>query len=58
MQNNLLSIFNAITPDNIKNIPIIEDSMRIFIELLQENSPISSDIKLAVSEKTNSSISE
>ena len=58
MQNNLLSIFKAITPDNIKNIPLIEDSMRIFIELLAENSPISSDIKIALSEKTTNSIAE
>lgn len=58
MQNNLLSIFKAITPDNIKNIPLIEDSMRIFIELLQENSAISSDIKIALSEKTTDSIAE
>jgi hypothetical protein len=58
MQNNLLSIFKAITPDNIKDIPVIEDSMRIFIELLKENSPISSDIKIALSEETTSSIAE
>lgn len=58
MQNNLLSIFKAITPDNIKDIPVIEDGMRIFIELLYENSPISSDIKIALSEETTDSISE
>jgi hypothetical protein len=58
MQNNLLSIFKAITPDNIKDIPLIDDSMRIFIELLKENSPISSDIKIALSEETTDSIAE
>ena len=58
MQNNLLSIFKAITPDNIKDIPVIEDSMRIFIELLKENSPISSDIKIALSEETTPIIAE
>ncbi len=58
MQNNLLSIFKAITPDNIKNIPLIEDSSRIFIELLNEYSPISSDIKIALSEKTTPLISD
>ena len=58
MQNNLLSIFKAITPDNIKNIPVIEDSARIFIELLKENSSISSDIKIALSEQTTNNISE
>lgn len=58
MQNNLLSIFKAITPDNIKDIPVIEDSMRIFIELLKENSTISSDIKIVLSEETTDSIAE
>lgn len=58
MQNNLLSIFNAITPDNIKDIPVISDSMEIFIELLNEYSPISSDISIALSEQTTESISE
>lgn len=58
MQNNLLSIFKAITPDNIKNIKLIEDSMRIFIELLNENSSMSSDIKKVLSEQTTKTISE
>ena len=58
MQNNLLSIFKAITPDNIKDIPLIEDSMRIFIELLNENSPISADIKIALSENTTELIAD
>lgn len=58
MQNNLLSIFKAITPDNIKNIKLIEDSMRIFIELLNENSPMSSDIKKVLSEQTTNIISD
>lgn len=52
MQNNLLSIFNAITPDNIKGIPVIEDSIRIFIELLNEKSIISKDIMNVLSERT------
>ena len=58
MQNNLLSIFKAITPDNIKDIPLIEDSMKIFIELLNENSPISADIKIALSENTTELIAD
>lgn len=58
MQNKLLSIFNAITPDNIKDIKVISDSMNIFIELLSELSPISTDIHIALSEKTTESISE
>lgn len=58
MQSNILSIFKSITPDNIRDIPVIEDSMRIFIELLKENSSISSDIRIALSEETTDSISE
>lgn len=58
MQTQLLSIFKAITPDNIKNLPLILDSMEIFIELLSENSYISSDIKKALSEETTASIGE
>jgi hypothetical protein len=58
MQNDLLSIFKAITPDNIKDNPFIEDSMRIFIEVLNENSSISLDIKNMLSENTTESINE
>ncbi len=58
MQTQLLSIFKAITPDNIKNIKLISDSMEIFIELLLENSYISADIKEALSENTTKGISE
>lgn len=42
---NLKNIFNAITPENIKNIPLIQTAMDIFIENLEENSYISQDIK-------------
>lgn len=58
MQKNLLSIFNAITPDNIKDIPIIAESMQIFIELLEEYGKVSIDIKEALSENTTDAISE
>lgn len=58
MKNELFAIFKAITPDNIKNIPLIEDSMEIFIELLSENSYISSDIKRSLSERTTDTISD
>lgn len=58
MQKNLLSIFNAITPDNIKGIPVISESMQIFIELLEEYGKISIDIKEALSENTDDVISE
>lgn len=39
--NNLSSIFNAIIPENLKNTPAINDSVQIFIELLEENSKVS-----------------
>ena len=58
MKSELLAIFKAITPDNIKDLPLISDSMEIFIELLSENSYISSDVKSALSERTTDSISE
>jgi hypothetical protein len=41
---NLQNIFNAITPENIKNIPVVQDAMNIFIEILESNSAISKDI--------------
>ena len=58
MNNELLAIFKAITPDNIKDNKLISDSMKIFIELLSEHSFISKDIKLALSEHTTDSIEE
>lgn len=58
MQNELLSMFKAITPDNIKNLPIISDSMEIFIELLEQYSPISLNIKTSLSEDTTPKIEE
>jgi hypothetical protein len=39
------NIFNAITPDNIKDIPLIKEAITIFIETLIESSSISIDIK-------------
>ena len=58
MQNQMLSIFKALTPDNIKDLPVISDSVEIFIELLAENAKISKDIKIALSEDTTASIEE
>ena len=58
MNNELLAIFKAITPDNIKDNKLISDSMKIFIELLSEHSFISKDIKLALSQHTTDSIEE
>lgn len=58
MNNELLAIFKAITPDNIKDNKLISDSMKIFIELLSEYSFISKDIKIALSEHTTDSIEE
>lgn len=41
----LKQIFESITPENIKNIPLLKHAMDIFIENLEENSKISQDIK-------------
>lgn len=47
----LKQIFDSITPDNIKDLDIIRDAMDIFIENLENNSEISTDItKLFTSE--------
>lgn len=40
----LHEIFGAITPENIKNIPVLNAAMEIFIDNLNENSKISADI--------------
>lgn len=37
-------IFDAIVPDNIKNIPLVQKSLSIFIEMLNRNSAISQRI--------------
>lgn len=42
---NLQNIFDAITPDNIKDIPVIKDAMAVFIETLEELSKESIDIR-------------
>ena len=44
MNYNLKEIFKGITPDNIKDIPVIKDSMNIFIEVLEERAKQSIDI--------------
>lgn len=41
----LKQIFESITPENIKDIPLIRDAMDIFIDNLKQNSEISVDIK-------------
>lgn len=41
---NLREMFDAITPQNLKNIPLIDDAIDIFIEQLEEVSPIAIDI--------------
>lgn len=58
MTDKLMSIFEAITPDNIRDISVISDSMEIFIELLSEYSYISVDIHKALSENTTASLAE
>ena len=44
MNYNLKEIFRGITPDNIRDIPVIKDSMEIFIEILKERSKQSIDL--------------
>lgn len=44
MSYKLKEIYNAITPDNIKGIPAINEFMHIFIEILEERSKQSIDI--------------
>lgn len=41
----LKEIFNSITPENIKNIPLLKDAMEIFIETIEEKCSISQDVK-------------
>lgn len=38
---NLAAVYEAITPENLKNINVYDDSMKIFIELLEEKSKVS-----------------
>lgn len=45
MIKDIASIFNSITPDNIKDIPVIQDAMDVFIETLGELSAESIDIR-------------
>lgn len=42
---NLKEIFDSITPENIKNIPLMRNAMDIFINKLEEHSAIAIDIK-------------
>lgn len=42
---NLKEIFDSITPENIKNIPLIQNAMDIFIDKLEEHSQIATDIR-------------
>ena len=41
----LQAIFDSITPQNIKDIPLLADAMEIFINNLENNSSISTDIR-------------
>ncbi|QAU04566.1 hypothetical protein Va1_286 [Vibrio phage Va1] len=45
MARDLKNIFDSITPENIKDVPLIEDAMSIFIESLEELSKESIDVK-------------
>lgn len=42
---NLLEMFNNITPDNIKNLPVVQESMVIFLETLMARSKETIDLK-------------
>jgi len=42
---NLKYIFDAITPENIKNIPVIRSAMDIFIQNLEKNAKVAKDIR-------------
>ena len=44
MKQNIQSIFDSITPDNIQSVPIIKDAMAVFIETLEELASESIDI--------------
>lgn len=55
MSKDLQNIFESITPDNIQNLPVIKDAMKVFIETLEELSAESIDIKNVYS---NDSIKE
>jgi hypothetical protein len=45
------SIFKAITPENIKDVPVIKDAMDVFIETLKDLSKESIDIRNAFENK-------
>ena len=47
MVKNIKGIFEQITPENIKNIPIIQKSIDVFIQALEDLSKESIDIKNA-----------
>jgi hypothetical protein len=53
----LQAIFDSITPENIKDIPLIADAIEIFIKNLEENSSVSIDIK-KIFDKDNELIRE
>jgi len=41
---NLQEIFEALTPENVKEIPLLSSAMEIFIALLEQNAQVSIDI--------------
>jgi len=45
MITDIQTIFDGITPDNIKNIPVIQDAIKIFIETIEDLAAESIDIK-------------
>ncbi len=53
---NLPQIFNSIVPENIKNIAVINDSIDILIELLEDKSKASIDIMNSLNEHTTTDV--
>lgn len=53
---NIQEIFEAITPENIKQIPLMASAMEIFIEMLEENCQVSIDVSKIWDNVANKSV--
>lgn len=58
MSMDIRGIFDAITPENIKNIPLIATAMNIFIENIEENALLSESIRRVYTNEYNASDSD
>ena len=58
MSMDIKGIFDAITPENIKNIPLIATAMDIFIENLEENALLSESIRRVYTNEYDSTDSD